>query len=469
MVMPWTLLTLTLTGPRRAHKIPAIPIISAVSTVAGTASAIKAQSDAKKAANKAANAPAPTVDIPGLQTQAQDIARQNAINSAALEDQFNPGASALRSGSLQALLSALSPENGAALANLAEGGAPGITGPAARPGLTALGERPDLSTLGTAPGASEGNAALLAAIQQQAGQGLTNTGFDSALTRAAVDQAQADLALGGQLPQDVRNLVARTAAARSGSVTGGLGMGRDITARDLGLTSLDLSNRRLQNAAALGSQEAGLEQANAAMRLQGEQFGRNNLLQSQQALAAQDAMNLQRYGLDAGLAADRDRLLSANYATDAQLIAAQDALRQQGYGQDASLAAQRDALASSNYFNQANLLQNISSGDFAKAFQAAQLGQNIAQPVSGLDPGSVANLAVGNANATSAQAQNAAAIAAQAAQQRSALGGQLIGVGAGLYANQNKPAYSYSSPTTYGATGYNPSSSYVSNIVPGFK
>lgn len=439
--------------------MPAIPIISGISAAAGAYSSIKGASDAKKAANRAANAPAPTVDIPGLQTQAQNIAIQNAQNSAALEQQFNPGASELRSGSLQALLSALSPENGAALANLAEGGAPGITGPAARPGLSSLPTRPELAALTTAPGASAGNTALLAAIQQQAGQPLTNTGFDSALTRAAVAQAQADLALGGQLPQDVRNLVARTAAARSGSVTGGLGLGRDITARDLGLTSLDISNRRLQNAAALGSQEAGLEQANAAMRAQAEQFGRQNLLQSQAALSAQDAMELQRYGLDAGLAADRDRLLSANYATDAQLIAAQDALRQQGYGQDASLAAQRDALAASNYFNQANLLQSISSGDFAKAFQAAQLGQNIAQPISGLDPGSVANLAVGNANATAAQQQNSAALAAQAAQQRSALGGQLIGVGAGLYANRNQtPAKSSYTPYTpsYLPGGYGP-------------
>jgi hypothetical protein len=307
---------------------------------------VKGAVDANKNAKAAANAKPATVDIPGLQSQAQNIAIQNAQNSAALERQFNPGAAQLRQGSLQALLASLNPETGDALSALIANGAPGTSG---------------------------GNQALLNQIQGQAGQPLTNTNFDSALTRAAVAQAQADLALGGNLPQDVRNLVARNAAAKSGTVSGGLGLGRDISARDLGLTSLDLSNRRLQNAAAIGQQEAALEQANAAMRLQGEQFGRNNLLQSQQALAQQDQM------------------------------------------------------ASGNYFNQANLLQSIASGDFARAIAAAQLGQNIAQPISGIDPGSVANLAVGNSNAVASQAQNAAALKAQSANQLMGLGEGLIG------------------------------------------
>lgn len=226
----------------------------------------------------------------------------------------------------------------------------------------------------------------MARITAQAGTPLASTNFDSALTRSAVERAAADLALGGALPQDVRNLVARTAAARSGAVTGGgLGLGRDITARDLGLTSLDLSQRRLQNAAQLGQQEAALEQANAALRAQSESFGRNNLLQSQGALQAQDQ------------------------------------------------------LAAGNYFNQASLLQSIANGDFARAMSAAQLGQNIAQPVSGLDPGSVANLAVGNSNALASQAQNAAALKAQSANQLMGFGSGLLGAAGSYYANRTTP------------------------------
>ncbi len=342
-------------------------VIGAASAAAGAASAVKGARDAKKASEQAANAPAATVNIPGLQGQAQNIAIQNAVNSAALERQFNPGAAQLRQGSLEALLASLNPENGAALAGMAAGGPPGI------------------------------NNSLMSQITAQAGQPLATTGFDSALSRAAIERAMGDLSLGGQLPQDVRNLVARNAAARSGTVSGGLGLGRDISARDLGLTSLDLSQRRLQNAAQLGQQEAALEQANAALRSQSEQFGRNNLLQSQGAVA------------------------------------------------------QQDQLAAGNYFNQANLLQSIASGDFARAIAAAQLGQNIAQPASGLDPGSIANLAVGNSNAVANQAQNAAAIKAQSANQLLGLGGNLLGAAGSYYANKTPvPTYNYTpSPTGY--------------------
>lgn len=430
--------------------MPALPVIGAIGTVAGVAGQVKGMSDAKKAANQAANTPAPTVNIADLQRQAQDIAVQNATRGAELERQFNPGAAQLRQGSLEALLSALSPETHSAVTSLAEQGPPNL---AARPGLSAISGRPELSALPTRGPDSEANAALLARVAEQAGVPLSTTGFDSGLTREAIEAARADLALGGQLPQDVRNLIARTAAARSGSVAGNLGLGRDMTARDLGLTSLQLRNQRLDRAAQIGAQEAALEQANAALRARAEEFGRSNLLQSQAATAQEQAMRDQRFATDAALASDRDRLLSSNYATDAQIRAAQDALRQQGYAQDAALASQ-------NYFNQAGLLENIASGEFARAFQAAQLGQNIAQPVSGLDPGSVANLAVGNQNAIAQQQQNAAALRAQSGRDLGAIGGQLAGAGLGYFANRNKP-------TTYG-TYTAPTTNYIGNIIPGF-
>lgn len=321
--------------------------------------------------------PGGTVDINLAQQAAQAAARQNAEASAALERQYNPGAQELRSGSLEALLARL------------QAGSQGPVG--------------TLPT-GTAP-TSAANEALLAQVAAQAGQPLTGVGFDSPALRAAIAKAQADLALGGVLPQDVRNLVARNAFARAGTVGGNLGLGRDIVARDLGLTSLDLERARLQAALQAGGAEAQLEGANAANRIAAQQFARNNLLQSQGATAADENARREAYFR--------------------QL--AQDSL---------------------NYFNQNSLLQSIQSGDFARTLAAAQLGQNIVAPQSGLDPGSIVNLAVGNTNLASDAQQQANALAAQTGNQRTAFGGQLIGSALGMAQNYFKPTpETYTPPT----------------------
>lgn len=330
--------------------MPAIPIIAAAAAVGGTVIAAKGASDARKAANQAANTPAPQVNIAQTDAQARQAALQNAIDSAALEKRFNPGAAELRQGGLESLLASLNAGT------------------------------PDRD-------------ALAARIMGQAGQPLSvgpAQQYDSALTRQAVEAASRDLAMGGQLPQDVRNLVARNALARSGSVTGGLALGQDITARDLGLTSLDLYNRRLQNAAALGAQEAGLESGNAQLRA----------------------------------------------ATDAQALAAQQ------YGRQ-------------NLFDSASFFDQINSGNFARSLAAAQLGQNIAQPQSGLDPSAIANLAVGNVNAQAAKQQQAAGLQVGAANAMTGFGSQLAGTGIGLASAFYKPT-----PTTYtGPAGAPPAQS----------
>lgn len=315
--------------------MPAIPIVAAAAAVGGTVIAAKGLSQAKSAAEAAANQKAPQVDIAATDAQARRIALQNAIDSAELERRFNPGAAELRQGGLEAVLSALNSPTTA---------------------------RDDLA----------------ARIAAQAGAPLSVGGpqqYDSALTRQAVEAAARDLSLGGQLPQDVRNLVARTALARSANITGGrLDLGRDLTTRDLGLTSLDLYQKRLQNAAALGQQEAALNQGNASLRAQNdanrlsaEQFSRGNLLQS------------------------------------------------------------------------GDFLNSLVNGDFSRALAAAQLGQNIAQPASGLDPGSVANLAIGNVNSQAAQQQNANATRIAAANAQTGFGSSLAGTGIGL-AGMYKPA-----------------------------
>jgi hypothetical protein len=86
-----------------------------------------------------------------------------------------------------------------------------------------------------------------------------------------------DLDLGYALPPDVANLVARTAAGKtSGAGTLG-GLGRDVAARDLGLTSLDLFDRRMDRAAGLGMHE---EQTNI-----GQQGLAANIAQANRAYA----------------------------------------------------------------------------------------------------------------------------------------------------------------------------------------
>lgn len=281
-----------------------------------------------------------TVDLNAAQTAAQIIAQQNAANSAALEAQYNPGAAELRSQSLQSLMAALN-------ASTAE------------------------------------RDALNARIAAQAGQPLNVAPaqqYDSPLTRAAVQAAADELALGGQLPQDVRNLVSRNAFARSGQVTGRLNLGRDISTRDLGLTSLDLQRARLAQAAALGQQETALEAGNAGLRAQ----------------------------------------------TDAQRLAAEQFSR-------------------GNLLDSASFMEQVANGQFGRAFQAAQLGQNIAQPQSGLDPGSLVNLAVGNSNQAANAQQQAMAGAGALGQQQAQFGAQLVGTGIGLAQQFWKPP----APTPY--------------------
>lgn len=286
--------------------MPAIPVIAAVG-----AAAIKSDS-ARKAAHTAADAAkeaakAAQVNIPELQTQAQNIAAQNAERSAQLERQYNPGAQELRAGSLQSLLAAI----------------------------------PQTSQVNT----------LLNQIGSGAGQPL-----NAALLNSAIARAQENLNLGGKLDTETQNAVTRAALAKAGTVArgGGLGLGRDITARDLGLTSLDLQRQRLQDATNLGQLQAGLEQ-----------YSRSDLI------------------------------------------------------------------------NSANLINSINQGTYQRALNAAGLGQSISSPQSGLDPGSIANLAVGNANANAAGIREAGQYNAQAGQQRGAFASSALGALGSAYGGGN--------------------------------
>lgn len=157
----------------------------------------------------------------------------------------------------------------------------------------------------------------------------------SDLLNQAVAKAQSDLALGGALPLDVRNLVARNAAATGGSV-GNIRLGKDISARDLGLTSLQLQAQRLAQAQALGQADLASKQFDSNYLL-----NQGSLLQSMSSgdfaralAAAQFGQSLQTpvVGLDPSAIANLS-VGNANAGTAAGLQAAQiGASQAQGAG-----------------------------------------------------------------------------------------------------------------------------------------
>lgn len=134
-------------------------------------------------------------------------------------------------------------------------------------------------------------------------------GGDIDLLRLANNRAKEDLLLGGAIPLDVRNQVARVSAANAaGSMGGGLGLGRDLAARDLGLTSLQLRDSRLNNALNAGQSyfNAGqAQQANQYNALTGLQNLSNTGFSRRAALASMgQAIERPQVGLSQGSIAD---------------------------------------------------------------------------------------------------------------------------------------------------------------------
>lgn len=186
--------------------------ISAGSALAGLGLAAKGQSDAKAAQAAAQRAGQNAqVDIQKLDEQTRAIARRNAEESAALERAMTPEVPQLREQSNLAVIRGLTP--------------------------------------------SAGQEAAATTLASRIGSGV-----NTPLLQAAIDKARADLALGGRLDVETQNAATRGAAARAGGSFGNLGLGRDLAARDLGLTSMQVAQQRLQNAQSLGGMELGKEQ-----------------------------------------------------------------------------------------------------------------------------------------------------------------------------------------------------------------
>lgn len=165
---------------------------------------------------------AKTVNIPQADAAAREYADKNIQDAIRLEQKYSPETYGFRQQSMQALA-----DESARATNTAD---------------------------------------MQAALRARFDQGFS----PSALTQAAYDRATSDLALGGALPLDVQNQITRQALAGTARGTGGLGLGRDVVARDLGLGSMQLRNQRLATAQDIGTA-----------------YDRNQLaqLQAQQALA----------------------------------------------------------------------------------------------------------------------------------------------------------------------------------------
>lgn len=189
---------------------------TAWAAIAGAAASSGAALYNGKKARDAASAAASSsqVDLEQLDTLVRDMSRRNAFDSAELERQLTPEVPQLRTAANQAVLNDIGDST---------------VDDYSRGLLSQMAENP---------------------------QGVPRT----PLLEAAIAKAKADLALGGQLNKDTQNQVTRAALSKAGTVApGGLGIGRDITARDLGLTSLQLEQQRLDAASRLGGQELDME------------------------------------------------------------------------------------------------------------------------------------------------------------------------------------------------------------------
>lgn len=255
----------------------------------------------KKAAQAAAEAGRATpVDIDAVSKQAEEQARRNIKNSIALEQQYDPGVANARQTAINQFNQQLTQDSPylTQVRNLALGinGGPKI--------------------------------------------------YESPAIQAAVEKAMALSSRSGvpyaELPVEVSNLATRKALANAGRVGGGgLGLGRDLVARDLGLTSLQLGQQQEQNEInrinallGTGQSELGVRQAGLGTlsNLAGQDFTR--------ALsAAQFTQALQRpeVGLDpsaiANLATGNVATENQNRQNQANLIMNQANINSQMYGQ----------------------------------------------------------------------------------------------------------------------------------------
>ena len=198
---------------------------SLVGTIGG-ALISKNAADKAEQAQKDALAAIKGVDIGALNTQVVDTQTANAEAAKKLQAQLEPGVQPLQAASLSELLAQLQPDQ------------------------------------------------YTTQIKDMLSKSLTGgSSINPSLLNSAVDAAQTQLNLGGKLDQETQNQIMRAALAKAGSVApGGLGLGRDIAARDLGLNSLQLYQQRLNNASTIGGQQLSEQTAQAQLQTAQQQM-----------------------------------------------------------------------------------------------------------------------------------------------------------------------------------------------------
>lgn len=191
-----------------------------VAAIVGSAAvgAVASNNAAKKAAAATRDAAKMSqVDIDKIDEQTRRIALRNAAESAALEKAMTPEVPELRTAANREIIAGLNDKS------------------------------------------SDSYRAMLEA---RLGKNL-----ETPLLKEALAKARADLGLGGKLSVDVQNAVTRRGLATAGAVGPGLGLGRDIVARDLGLSSYNIENDRLATALKAGELEQGLATDNETSML----------------------------------------------------------------------------------------------------------------------------------------------------------------------------------------------------------
>jgi hypothetical protein len=284
-------------------------VIAATAITTGAA-AVSANQQKKAAARAAKAGEQQPVNIADVSAKAENQAERNISRSIALEDQYDPYvAQARRTAAINFNKS--------------------------------LGEDP------------------LSAKSKELALGMANgpvQQYDSPAIREAVAQALA--ASRGpaipyaELPVEVSNMATRKALATAGRTGGGLSLGRDLVARDLGLTSLQLGqqaetnrNNRIAQLLGVGGAELGMNEGNAQFGVQQRLSNINNLSTlggrdfDRSMSAAQFTQGLKRpeVGLDptaiANLATGNASTANQNRTNNANAIMNQANINSQMYGQ----------------------------------------------------------------------------------------------------------------------------------------
>jgi len=187
----------------------------------------------------------------------------------------------------------------------------------------------------------------------------------------------------GLIASDVQGSVGRTAGfnALQSGVGGGSGLGRNLTARDLGLTSMQLQQQGTAQAQALGNQQYGMTVANM-MTNPGAIMSSSGVNSSQAMNAGALGLNLAETGYNTGLQGTLNTLgtnfnaLNADYSNIYGQQASLNLAQMQAADQAESNAFGVQASGiNGNYQNQMSMWANQNAWNRAQSNYNNQLGQ----------------------------------------------------------------------------------------------